>query len=168
MKRIIKSICFTLVAMAALVLAIACANPQDAPKATETVAESTTVPQKPTVRVTKETQEPVTEETTTEADTIRNNEQYQMTPEEFEQAGVIFYNGWKFTYYSENVLPGGGLDIPGRWSDGSFVRDQDGYLCVASNEHEFGTIIDTPFGEAKVYDMIGDGVTGVIDIYVSF
>lgn len=95
-------------------------------------------------------------------------EEYVMTPEEFQIAGVIFWNNWKYTYYSEQVLPGGGLQIPGRWSDGLFVRDENGYLCVASNEHNFGDIVATPFGDAIVYDMIGDGVTGVIDIYVSW
>lgn len=91
-----------------------------------------------------------------------------MTPEEFEVVGVIFFKGWKFTYYSEQVLPGEGLTIPGRWSDGKFVRDEDGFLCVASNEHPYGSKVETPFGMAKVYDMVGDDVTGVIDIYVSW
>lgn len=91
-----------------------------------------------------------------------------MTPEEFREAGVIFWGMWKFTWYSENVLPGDGLQIPGRWSDGDFVRDSEGYMCVASNDLEQGTVVTTPFGEAKVYDWIGDGVTGVIDIYVSW
>lgn len=78
------------------------------------------------------------------------------------------YNGWKFTYYSEKVLPGEGLNIPGRHSDEYFVRDKDNNLCVASNDHEQGSYITTPFGLAKVYDMVGDDVTGVIDIYVSW
>ena len=100
-----------------------------------------------------------------------NNNAYleeMITPEEFINAGIIFWNGWKFTYYSEQVLPGGGLHIPGRWSDGQFVRDENGYLCVACNDIEYGSYVDTPFGGAIVYDLIGDGVTGVIDIYVSW
>jgi len=91
-----------------------------------------------------------------------------MTPEEFQVAGIIDWNGWRYTYYSEQVLAGEGLNIPDRWSDGQFVRDGNGYLCVASNEHEYGSIVPTPFGDAIVYDTIGDGVTGIIDIYVSF
>ena len=94
--------------------------------------------------------------------------QLAITPEEFQTAGVIDWQGWRYTYYSEQVLPGGGLEIPGRWSDGQFVRDADGFLCVASNEHEHGSIVATPFGDAVVYDSIGDGVTGIIDIYVSW
>lgn len=91
-----------------------------------------------------------------------------LTPEEFYEMGIIDWNGWRFTWYSENVLPGGGLNIPGRWSDGDFVRDGDGFLCVASNELPYGSEVETPFGWARVYDAIGDGVTGIIDIYVSF
>ena len=91
-----------------------------------------------------------------------------MTPEEFQEAGVIDWNGWRFTYYSEQVLPGDGLQIPGRWSDGTFVRDENGYLCVACNDLEQGTVVATPFGEAIVYDWVGDDVHGLIDIYVSW
>ena len=91
-----------------------------------------------------------------------------ITPEEFMQAGIIDWNGWRYTYYSEQVLPGGGLQIPGRWSDGQFVRDENGYLCVASNVNDlpFGTYVDTPFGTGIVYDCGCD--PGIIDIYVSF
>lgn len=101
------------------------------------------------------------EETTTEPAPV-------MTPEEFEVAGVIEWNGWKYTYYSEYVLAGEGLHIPNRWSDGNFVRDGDGFLCVASNDLPYGSKVETPFGTAIVYDMVGDDVTGIIDIYVSF
>lgn len=92
----------------------------------------------------------------------------EMTPEEFQTAGVIDWNGWRFTYYSEQVLPGGGLDIPGRWSDGTFVRDGSGFLCVASNVNDlpFGTVVETPFGTGIVYDCGCD--PGIIDIYVSW
>ena len=43
--------------------------------------------------------------------------QPSMTPAEFRRAGVIYYNGYIVTYYSEKVLPGPGLKIPGRHSD---------------------------------------------------
>jgi hypothetical protein len=92
----------------------------------------------------------------------------EMSPEEFQVAGIIDWNGWRYTYYSEQVLPGEGLNIPGRWSDGTFVRDENGYLCVASNINDlpFGTYVDTPFGAGIVYDCGCD--PGIIDIYVSF
>lgn len=90
----------------------------------------------------------------------------QMTPSEFRRAGVVYYNGYKFTYYSEKVLPGKGLKIPDRHSDGNFVRDGDGYICVASSDLPKGTIVDTPFGKGKVYDT--GCPSGVIDLYVSW
>lgn len=89
-----------------------------------------------------------------------------MTPAEFRRAGVVYYNGYKFTYYSEKVLPGPGLKIPGRHSDGNFVRDGDGYICVASCDLPKGTVVDTPFGKGKVYDVCRD--SGTIDVYVSW
>ncbi len=93
-------------------------------------------------------------------------ESHSMTPSEFRRAGVIYYNGYKFTYYSEKVLPGKGLKIPGRHSDGNFVRDENNYICVACRDLPKGTVIDTPFGEGKVYDT--GCPSGVIDIYVSW
>lgn len=92
----------------------------------------------------------------------------EYTVEDFMYNGVIDWNGWRYTYYSEQILPGGGLQIPGRWSDGQFVRDENGYLCVACNDLEQGTYVDTPFGPAIVYDWVGDDVHGLIDIYVSW
>lgn len=90
----------------------------------------------------------------------------KITPAEFRRAGVIYYNGYKFTYYSEKVLPGKGLRIPGRHSDGNFVRDEDNYICVASSDLPKGAVVNTPFGEGKVYDT--GCPSGVIDIYVSW
>lgn len=79
--------------------------------------------------------------------------------------GVIRWNGLKFTYYSQQVLPGGGLRIPGRHvnADG-YVADGDGYIVVA-NDAPLGTIIDTPFGyKGKVYDR---GTVGNhFDVYI--
>lgn len=67
--------------------------------------------------------------------------------------GVIYWGDYKFTYYSQSVLPGGGLYIPGRHvnADG-FVADGDGYIVIA-NSAPLGTVINTPFGyQGKVYD----------------
>lgn len=83
----------------------------------------------------------------------------------FMVAGVIKWSGYKFTYYSQRVLPGGGLKIPRRHvnSDG-YVVDKDGYIVLANNK-PIGTIIDTPFGaKGKVYDR---GTSGNhFDVYV--
>lgn len=78
--------------------------------------------------------------------------------------GIIYWGNYKFTYYSQQVLPGGGLYIPGRHVNAEgFVADEDGYIVVA-NDAPIGTIIETPFGhKAKVYDR---GTVGNhIDVY---
>lgn len=90
----------------------------------------------------------------------------EYSPDDLMMMGVIYWGGWRFTWYSENVLPGGGLDIPGRWSDGNFVRDCDNYICVASSDLPKGTIIETPWGTAKVYDC--GCASGTIDVYTSW
>lgn len=82
---------------------------------------------------------------------------------DFMRAGVIHYGGNKYTYYSQSVLPGYGLNIPGRHLDGGFVKDGDGYIVVASDKPK-GSVVDTPFGAGKVYDR---GTSGNhYDIYV--
>ena len=71
----------------------------------------------------------------------------------FKRAGVVNWGGYKFTYYSQSVLPGGGLSIPGRHinADG-YVSDGDGYIVLASSAPK-GSVINTPFGyQGKVYD----------------
>lgn len=83
--------------------------------------------------------------------------------------GVVYFNGHKETYYSQNVLPGGGLRIPGRHvaEDGT-VRDEEGYICVAAdwNYLPYGATVLTSLGPARVYDT---GCNyGVIDIYVNW
>lgn len=67
--------------------------------------------------------------------------------------GINYYNGRKETWYSQRVLPGGGLDIPGRHvaEDGT-VRDEDGYICVATSDLEYGSTVETSLGTGKVYD----------------
>ena len=82
---------------------------------------------------------------------------------DFLRDGIVHYGGNKYTYYSQSVLPGGGLDIPGRHVEGGFVMDGDGYIVVA-NDSANGTLVDTPFGPGKVYDK---GTSGNhYDIYV--
>lgn len=69
--------------------------------------------------------------------------------------GVVNWGGYKFTYYSQGVLPGGGLSIPGRHvNGGGFVADGDGYIVLAAPYGiSHGTVFSTPFGAAgKVYD----------------
>lgn len=75
-----------------------------------------------------------------------------MTVPQMKSRGVVYYNGWRFTYYSETVLPGNGLNIPGRHVSDGKVCDADGYICVASSTLPKGTIVDSPLGTGRVYD----------------
>lgn len=82
-------------------------------------------------------------------------------------AGRITFGDHTETYYSQRVLPGGGLNIPGRHvaSDGT-IRDSDGYIVVASDDYSKGTVVETSLGTGKVYDC-GSG-SGNIDIYTDW
>ena len=78
--------------------------------------------------------------------------------------GVVYYNGHRETWYSQKVLPGRGLKIPGRHVDSrGLVCDGDGYICVASSDLVKGTIVETSLGTGKVYD--SGCASGTIDIY---
>lgn len=90
------------------------------------------------------------------------------SPSYFKRAGVLHWGGWRWTWYSERILPGHGLRIPGRHTDAQgYVRDGDGYLCLASDALRRGTVIDTPLGsKGKVYDC-GCGMH-TIDVYVNW
>ncbi len=81
--------------------------------------------------------------------------------------GVVYYNGHRETWYSQRVLPGGGLNIPGRHVDSDgLIRDGDGYICVASSDYPRGTIVETSLGTGKVYD--SGCASGTIDIYTDW
>lgn len=81
--------------------------------------------------------------------------------------GVVYFNGHRETYYSQKVLPGGGLNIPGRHvaQDGT-IRDANGYLCLASSDHPKGTMIETSLGTGIVYD--SGCASGTVDIYTDW
>ena len=86
--------------------------------------------------------------------------------DDFMFRGVVYWNGYKFTYYSEKVLPGGGLRIPGRHvnADG-YVADEEGYIVLAGDA-PIGSVFETPFGyKGKIYDR---GTSGNhLDVYIS-
>ena len=92
----------------------------------------------------------------------------EYTSAEFQYNGVINWGGWRWTWYSQNVLPGGGLDIPGRHVDeNGYVCDENGYICLASSVLERGSVVDTPLGkQGKVYD--SGCAADTIDVYVNF
>lgn len=83
------------------------------------------------------------------------------------EKGVNYFNGHRETYYSQRVLPGHGLNIPGRHvaSDGT-IRDANGYLCLASSDYPKGTIVQTSLGPGIVYD--SGCASGTIDIYTDW
>ena len=89
----------------------------------------------------------------------------KMTPTK----GVVYFNGHKETYYSQKVLPGGGLNIPGRHvADDGTIRDGEGYIVVASDLSFLPrySLVMTSLGPGKVYDT--GCAYGVIDIYVNW
>ena len=92
----------------------------------------------------------------------------EYTPADFMSAGVIHWGGWRWTWYSQNVLPGGGLCIPGRHVDDmGYVCDENEYICLAATSLSKGTIVDTPFGkQGKVYD--SGCAYGTLDTYVAW
>lgn len=83
------------------------------------------------------------------------------------EGGVNYYNGNMETWYSQRVLPGNGLNIPGRHvaEDGT-VRDGDGNIVVASDNLPYGSEVETSLGPGKVYDN-GVGHDGY-DLYVDW
>ena len=85
----------------------------------------------------------------------------EYTSAEFLYHGVINWGGWRWTWYSQNVLPGGALEIPGRHVD------ENGFICLASGSLEKGTIVETPFGKkGKVYDC--GCAADTLDVYTNF
>ena len=101
---------------------------------------------------------------------VNNYTQKQYSLSTFQRLGRVYSGGHEYTYYSQRVLPGGGLAIPGRHvnRDG-YVADKDGYIVVASslNGYAKGVVVNTPFGyKGKVYDKIGGNYnTKHIDVY---
>ena len=86
-------------------------------------------------------------------------------------AGVMYDDdGTRYTWYGQNTLPGGGLDAlnsNGRHvGEGGVVMDGDGFMAVASSDHPIGTVLETPFGQAKVYDT--GCASGTIDVYTDW
>lgn len=83
--------------------------------------------------------------------------------------GVVHWGGYKFTYYSQSVLPGGGLAIPGRHvSDAGFVSDGAGNVVLAAAAGiPHGSTFSIPFGSGvgKVYDTCGGCSANWLDVY---
>ena len=82
--------------------------------------------------------------------------------------GRVNYNGHTETWYSQKTRPGKGLKIPGRHVEETdkTIRDENGYICVSSDDYGKGTVVETSLGTGKVYDT-GSG-KGNIDIYTDW
>lgn len=95
----------------------------------------------------------------------KNASEALYTLDEFLFSGVVNWGGYRFTFYSQQVLPGPGLAIPGRHvNKGGYVADEDGYIVLAGS-HPKGAVFDTPFGyQGKIYDR---GTFGNhLDVYI--
>ena len=181
MKKMYKSlVCFTaciLILCSTVVTAkdikITPSESSKVEKPTERITTTkNTIPDKITSTTHNTTKTPTivtTKKTTTKTNTSvdkTNNQIY--SSKTFRVKGVIYWNGWKWTWYSQKVLPGRGLKIPGRYVDkNGYVCDENNYICLSSSSLKKGTIIKTPFGKSgKVYD------TGcaydVVDVYVNW
>ena len=67
-----------------------------------------------------------------------------MNPPLTKSKGRVIFNGHYETWYSQKVLPGKGLNIPGRHVDNKgLVRDGNGYICVATTLVKMGATIET-------------------------
>lgn len=90
----------------------------------------------------------------------------EYSAKDFKYIGVIDWGGYEWTWYSELVLSGGGLDIPGRHVDeNGYICDENDYICLASSDLSKGTVLSTPFGkDGKIYDC--GCASGIVDVYV--
>lgn len=83
--------------------------------------------------------------------------------------GVVYYAGHRETWYSTNEKAGQATarEIPGKHiaEDGT-IRDEDGYICVASSDLPFYEIVMTSVGPGKVYDC--GCSSGTIDVYTNW
>lgn len=118
-----------------------------------------------------------TEETTGEIDAdgygwvqLQYSAEYHIREDHLTRTnGGIDVFGHHETWYSTNEAAGKvtAWEIPGKHvADDGTIRDEDGYICVASSDHKHGTIVMTSVGPGKVYDT---GCShGTIDVYTNW
>lgn len=83
--------------------------------------------------------------------------------------GSIRVFGHRETWYSTNEACGvtTARDIPGKHvADDGTIRDGDGFICVASSDLSFYSIVMTSVGPGKVYDC--GCSSGTIDVYTAW
>lgn len=136
---------------------------------TEAIVEEDLEPEEEVVEAVTEDYslpEPIIEDTEEESVEVSEDPAAAYSFDELLYMGVIYWGDYRWTYYSESVLPGEGLNIPGRYTDETgFVCDENGYICLASSDLGYGTIVSTPFGRMGcVYD--SGCPSGTLDVYV--
>ena len=155
-------------------------EPKEEPKEekTEEVQEAKTIPAEETQPATTAPTKLYGEMTTEELIEAINNGTYKLEYSKVydtntngltKSKGAIYYNNHKETYYSQRVLKGTSLNIPGRHvADDGTVRDQDGYISLAASTSYLarGSIVKTSLGPGKVYD--SGCASGIIDIYTNW
>lgn len=142
------------------------------PETTET-KQTVTTEKKEEVTTEQETTEKKTEAPTEKEETdsgLRYSEEYPKSSGHLTRSnGSIRYNGHRETWYSTNEGCGQttAVSIPGKHvADDGTIRDKDGYICVASSDYSFYTVVQTSVGPGKVYDC---GCShGTIDVYTSW
>ena len=83
----------------------------------------------------------------------------------FKRKGTFRWNDWRWTYYTSKQLYHYRTKEWFACDDGLY-RTAEGYIVVASQHHEKGTILETPFGAGIVLDYCG--TKGTIDIYTHY
>lgn len=83
--------------------------------------------------------EPVVVEQTYEEPTVPTcSKKYSCS--RFKKLGRVRYGDYTYTWYSQRVLPGGGLNIPGRHLNKyGLVVDENEYVVIASDDLPHGT-----------------------------
>lgn len=89
------------------------------------------------------------------------------------RAGRLHWGGASWTWYTQRILPGKGLKIPGRHVDKhGFVCDKDDYIVLASSigYKKVHKVLPTPYyGKyGKVYDTNGTWNYGWRDVYTNW
>ena len=83
--------------------------------------------------------------------------------------GAIDDGGYRYTWYSQHVLPGEGLDVEGRHvTDDGYVADAQGRIVLASSDLSYGTEVDIPFGGGKGVVLDTGCASGTLDVYTDF
>lgn len=103
------------------------------------------------------------------ASTYGSEALYNIT--DLSHAGIINYNGYRFTWYTSNEWTGNpAYGRPeGTWLDENGCwRDPEGYLMLASDSLAPYSVVSTPFGvDGRIYDC-GPGADDILDIYTAW